>query len=114
MSEDRKPLTRADKENVFRRATISLPNWYADELKRGMTDEELEDALKAVLGIFGGSSGADRLSVSHQGSGLRIWGSWEICNHMDEPPLFAGKKTIAMARFIYDISDPSNLQMSLL
>lgn len=108
------PLCQEDRIEVFRMATRSLVHWHKEKFKGGMTDEELEVALKQSLGIFGGSSGPDRLGVSHQGSGLKIWGGRHIVNHVQEVPLYQGKDTIAMARDLYDIADPEEKQMRLL
>jgi len=105
-----KPLTRADKEEVFRIATKSLPKRYAKEIQNGMTDDELSKALANVLGLFGGSCGPDRLSTSFKGTGLKIWGGWHIVNHVLEAPLFQGQQTVRMARYVYNIPDPRNMQ----
>ena len=78
-----------------------------------MTDKELRAALEVTLGIFGGSGGPDCLSVSYNGSGLRIWGGWHVVNHVVEPPLYSGKATVAMARTVYNISDPEDNQLAL-
>jgi|GEM_PF-1134061 len=107
------PLTEADKVMIFKLATASLPRRYGDAIEAGMSDEELSNALHSVLGIFGGSCGPGRPSISFAGSGLRIWGGWHIVNHVTEKPLFAGKATVAMARTVYKINDPDNKQMNL-
>ena len=112
-SENRRPLSDADRVEVFRIATSSFQRRYGHQFAEGMTDEELEKALAEVLGIFGGSGGPDRLSVTFKGSGLRIWGGWQPVNHVQEKPLFAGKATIAMARAVYGISDPDDQQFSM-
>ena len=111
--DDDRPFTEADKELAFRLATRSLPRRYAEQIKTGMTDAQLEEALKEVLGIFGGSGGPDRPSITFTGSGLRIWGGWHVVNTQTEKPLFAGKRTIAMARQVYGIADPNNNQLDL-
>jgi hypothetical protein len=114
MADDQdKPLTQADKELIFKQATTGLVHWYGKQFDSGMTDEELESALKSTLGIFGGSGGSGRPSVSFSGTGLRIWGAWHTVNHVKEKPLFSGKATIAMARQVYRIKDPDNTQMDL-
>jgi len=113
MAEDHLPLTRADREWVFRKATSGLSYHYSKEIAAGMTDAELENKLVLVLGIFGGSCGPDRPCVTYKGSGLNTWGSWGVHNHVVEKPLFSGKETIAMARYIYDIADPEDDQISL-
>jgi len=108
-----KALTSADVAEVFKIATRGLLRRYADQIKTGMTDMELEEALKEVLGIFGGSGGPDSLSVSFSGNGLRIWGGWHVVNHVQEKPLFSGKQTIAMARQLYGIADSGSDQLFL-
>ena len=110
---DERLLTEADKEAVFRVATVSLPCRYADDFAKGMTDDQLANALRSVLGIFGGSGGPGKLSVSFTGSGLRIWGGWHVVNHVTEKPLFSGKATTTMARSVYRIADLKKKQMEL-
>ena len=78
-----------------------------------MTDDDLSQALQATLGIFGGQSGPDQLSIKYQGFGLKIWASWNVHNRVTESPIIAGKATFAMAREIYGIADPSSDQMAL-
>lgn len=113
MANKHRPLSQADKEDVFRQATTGLPRRYACEIEAGMSDPELEVALKQVLGIFGGIGGPDRLSVTYRGAGLKIWGSWHVHNHVTEPALFERAATIRMARSIYRIADPTDDQMVL-
>ena len=106
-------LSHCDRIAVFRLATRSLAIHHTEAVKSGMTNEELECALADCLGIFGGSGGPDRLSVSFKGAGLKIWGGWHNVNHVSEPPLFEGKQTLAMAREVYGIPDPQDNQLSL-
>ena len=106
-------LTPEDKIDVFRIATGGLVHHFGEKLEAGMTDKELHAALEVTLGIFGGSGGPDCLSVSYKGSGLRIWGGWHVVNHVVEPPLYSGKATVAMARTVYNISDPEDNQLAL-
>lgn len=108
------PLTHEDKVAAFKAATRSLIHWYGDELVAGVTDERLEELLRNALGIFGGSGGPDRLSLTFQGAGLKIWASWGSHNHVTDKPVFQGKATVKMAREVYGISDPANRQMRLL
>lgn len=110
---EQRPLSQADKEEVFRISTRALPKWYADEVAKGMTDAALTSALEHVLGIFGGSCGPGRLDVAHQAAGLKIWGGWHLENHHTEKPLYSGTTTLAMARHIYGIRDPDEEQMAL-
>ena len=107
-------LTQTERAEVFRLATRSLVNWYADEMGAGMNDAELKAALERALGIFGGSGARGCLHVTYTGAGLRIWGGWHIVNHCVEAPLFSGNATIAMAREIYEIRNPDDDQLSLL
>lgn len=114
MGYEQRPLTRQDTEEVFRIATRGLAARHQLRITEGMTDVELTSALEEVLGIFGGSCAPGRLSVAHQASGLKIWGGWHIVNHHTEKPLFQGARTLAMARYLYDIKDPNDDQQSLL
>ncbi len=107
-------LSAADREDIFRTATSGFAARYADEIAVGMTDDDLAAALAETLGIFGGSGGPGRPSVAFTGAGLRIWGGWHVVNHVTEKPLFAGKATIAMAREVYAIPNPTDAQLSLL
>ena len=113
MSRNRRPLSQADKEQVFRQATRSFPKRYAEAIARGMSDAELTAALEATLGIWGGSCGPGRMDVVHQAAGLKIWGGWHIVNHVQEPPLFSGATTLALARHVYGIADPDDPQYTL-
>ena len=108
------PLTNFDKELIFCAATPGLVKRYGQQFITGMTDDELRQALVECLGIFGGSGGPGRPSISYQGSGLKIWGAWSVVNHVQEVPLFAGDATVAMARHVYDIKDPEDQQLRLL
>ena len=60
VKKENKPLTQADKELIFKQATSGLVHWHGNQFEKGMTDEELENALKNTLGIFGGSGGPGR------------------------------------------------------
>lgn len=114
MSGDHSPLTHAEREVAFRQATRCLIAWHGDELKQGVSDDRLAELLKRALGIFGGSCGPNRLHVSHQGSGLKIWASREIHNHCQMAPTFQGAQTVNMAREVYGITDPNSPQACLL
>tara|TARA_R110002072_G_scaffold302578_3_gene486435 strand:+ start:4104 stop:4436 length:333 start_codon:yes stop_codon:yes gene_type:complete len=107
------PLTREEKVAAFKVVTRSLTHWYGDEIIAGVTDERLEELLKNALGIFGGSGGPCRLSICHQGCGLKIWAGHTTVNHVREKPIFQGKATIRMAREVYGIADPTNSQLEL-
>lgn len=111
--EARRPLSEADKIEVFKIATRSLVEWFGDGIKAGMTNQNLAIALEASLGIFGGSGGPGQLNVAFTGSGVRIWGGWHVVNHVTEKPLFSGKRTIETARAIYNIKNPDDRQLDL-
>ena len=106
-------LTDQDRIAIFRQATRGFADRHENEIAAGMTDADLASALEDCLGIFGGSGGPDSYSVSFTGSGLRIWGGWSPVNHVIAKPLFAGKSTIAMAREVYGIDDPTREQLDL-
>lgn len=111
-----RPLTEADKREGFLRATggfTRAKDRWAERAAHGMTDAELAEALAFELGIFGGSSGPNGLSLIYQGAGLKIWISWTIQNHVTTKPVFEGKRTIAMARQFYGINNPADRQLAL-
>ena len=111
-----RPLTEADKREGFIRATggySSAKQRWAECVATGLTDKELAEALSFELGILGGSGGPDKLSLTFQGSGLKIWISWEVHNHVTMKPTFEGKSTIAMARLVYGVNDPADRQLAL-
>lgn len=110
---EQRSLTPEDKIEVFRIATSGLVHHFCSRFKAGMSDRELQAALETTLGIFGGSGGPNRLSISYMASGLRIWGGWHVVNHVIERPLYSGQSTIAMARAIYRIANPDNDQLDL-
>jgi hypothetical protein len=109
-------VTEADRREGFVKATGGYSGAkvrWAERAARGMSDTELAEALASELGIFGGSCGPGSLCLTYQGAGLKIWISWEIQNHVTTNPTFQGKATIAMARLVYGISDPTNRQLAL-
>lgn len=103
----------------FRRCTGGFTRERWDEwkelAKNGMTDEQLEIELKRRIGIMGGGSGHDDCPRHwYQGAGLKIWlGDDMWGRHSTIKPTFEGKKTINMARRIYGIKDPNQLQTEL-
>ena len=119
MSEETVPrkLTEEDRISGFRKATSGMgkasKRWQKRAAK-GMTDAELAEALAFEIGIMGGSGGPDMLSLSYQGAGLKIWISWETQNTHKAKPTYAGKTTIAMARMVYGVRDPADVQLVLL
>lgn len=113
MAKKNEPLSRKDKADVFRIATKGLLIRYQKEVATGLNDEDLAALLELVLGIFGGTDGPNRLSVTYQGSGLKIWGGWHVVNHVIETPIFQGMATVKMARELYKIPDPDEDQLAL-
>lgn len=102
-------LSHEDRVAIFRQATRGFARRFAEDIVTGMTDEELESALSECFGILGGCSGPGEFHTSYQGAGLKIWRGFNV----KDKPLFAGSHTIAMARTIYGIGDPSTGQLSL-
>ncbi|GJL94926.1 MAG: hypothetical protein DHS20C05_13310 [Hyphococcus sp.] len=115
--ETQKPLTETDKRNAFLAAVGSYQRSNERWLERqqtGLTDKQLEDALKYELGIFGGSSARDNCpSITYQGAGLKIWAGWRTVNHCLEKPIFEGRQTIALARELFAIPNPDDDQLSM-
>lgn len=110
------PLTAEERRSGFIKATSSMSGArkrWQQRAKTGLTNAELAEALAFEIGIFGGSSGPGRLSLSQQGAGLKIWITREIVNLRETRPTFAGATTVAMAREVYGVRDPSDIQMSL-
>lgn len=113
-----KDLTEEDKREAFLRATRGFSGSngrWEQRAKTGMTDEELAEALKTEIGIYGGSCGPNKMAVCFQGSGLKIWASWRgYPNTFDDKPIFSGAVTVRMAREVYGIENPEDGQMRLL
>ncbi len=112
------PLVIGEAERIegFRRATGGFSNAadrWRERAVSGMTDDDLADALAFELGTYGGSGGPDCLCLTFQAAGLKIWISWHVHNTQKEPPTFQGRTTIAMARTVYGIRDPSDRQLAL-
>jgi hypothetical protein len=110
------PLKAEEIDYAFRKATSGFAGGmerWAERAARGMTDEELAQALKHEIGIFGGQCGPGMLGISYQGNGLRIWADRGI-GCLRRKPILAGAATLAMARTVYGIRDPDEKQMSLL
>lgn len=111
-----RPLTEADKREGFIRATgchSGAEQRWAERAVSGLTDKALAEALAFELGILGGSGGPNRLSLTYQGSRLKIWISWEVHNHVTMKPTYEGARTIAMARHVYGIKEPGDTQLAL-
>jgi hypothetical protein len=77
-----------------------------------LTDTQLADLLGKRMSIYGSSDGPDRLTLSIRRAGLTIWASWEGVS-AGEPPIFEGASTVRMARHVYSIPDPDQLQLTL-
>lgn len=94
-----RPLSAADRLWAFRKATCSMQGAterWAQRAARGLTDDELTDALRFELGIFGGCSARDEgPALTFQANGLKIWAAWEFPNHVKDKPLFQGRSTVA-------------------
>jgi len=71
MAEEREPPAQ-DRIEIFKQATSSFMQWYGDKFADRMTDDELEAALTRSLGIFGGSGGPDRYSITFKGASLKL------------------------------------------
>lgn len=110
-------LTEADRRAGFIRATSGMAGAagrWRDRAATGLTDEQLAAALVHEIGEWGGSADPDGLCLTYQKAGLKIWISWEIINTVQTPPTFQGRATVAKAREVYGIRDPSDRQLSLL
>ena len=86
---------------------------WAQRAARGLSDEQVAEALRFELGIYGGFSGPNSLSVTYQGAGLKIWASWETHNTVTDAPVFKAAVTIATARQVYGIRNPEDKQLAL-
>ena len=113
---EKKQLSQSDIIDALRRATSSYEGaeerWW-ERAKQGLTDEQLELALAYELGTAGGSSGRDMLSVEYSRSGLKIWASWESTNSYSDSPVLEGRRTMMLAREVYGIADPTDMQMAM-
>lgn len=113
-------LTPIEIQAVFQDATLSfegaINRWYRDA-QEGRTDEQLIQRLRTELGDYGGQSQcgptAD-ITIEYTAEGLRIWASRDGLSRHTKKPVLEGKATLAMARLIYAIKDPSSGQLSLL
>ena len=112
-------ITWDDRLYAFRIATSGMQgaeDRWSKRAASGLSDEDLEAALRYEIGEWGGRSGPDQMCVSYKRSGLLIWGSWHMMPIPadNRKPLFQGSSTIAMARQFYGVADPSDRQISLL
>ena len=105
------PLTEEEKLWAFRKATNSMEGAdkrWAERVARGLTDEQLEEAIAYELGAFG-SHGGDPVGVTYQASGLRIWAD-HCLGSRNNPPILQGHDTVSFARRVYGIVDPDDKQ----
>lgn len=113
---EKRLLSQRDIMDALKRATTSFEGaeerWQR-RAKDGLTDEELEEALRYEIGIAGGSSAKDILSVEYQRSGLKIWAAWEGTNAYRDCPVLEGRRTMLLAREVYGIADPSDEQLTM-
>lgn len=114
--ETSRPLTADEKLWAIMRATggfaRSEERWR-ERAQTGLSDADLEKALRFELGIMGGSCGPGQLHLAYQGAGLKIWASAEAINLVQDRPVFEGRATMAMARQVYGIRDPADRQLAL-
>ncbi len=112
-------ISEEDRLYAFKISTSGMAgaaDRWSSRSRSGLTDDELETALKYEIGEFGGRSGPDHMCVTYQRSGLRIWGSWHMMPIPSDNrvPLFKGASTMAMARRFYGVADPTDMQMELI
>ena len=112
-------ISEADRLYAFTVSTsgsAGAADRWASRSRSGLTDDELWTALSSEIGEFGGRSGPDRMCVTYQSSGLRIWGSWHMMPIPSDNrvPLFKGLSTLAMARRVYGVADPTDMQLELI
>jgi hypothetical protein len=111
-------LTAEHKRLVFIRVThgtCGAAERWKDRAVKGMTDEQLANALAYELGIEGGGSATHAVPAYHyRAAGLQIWASWDFPSVHQDKPAFKGAATIAMAREVYGIRHPDDRQFSLL
>jgi len=105
------PLTDEEKLWAFQKATNSMEGAkkrWADRVAKGLTDEQLEEAIAYELGTFG-SHGGGAVGVTYQASGLRIWAD-RCLGSRSNPPILQGHDTVSFARRVYGIDDPNDKQ----
>lgn len=112
MTSEPRSLTDADKLHIFCTVTRGFARRHSPAFGRGMTDDDLANALGDAFGIMGGRAAPDEPYIVYQGAGLKIWGGWTYQTPRDRP-IFTGAATIAMARRVYGIADPSERQLAL-
>lgn len=115
MAEPAFELTDADRLEAVRIATASFRKSGERWKKRaasGLTDAELEKALRDELGVAGARGGPNQLWVAYRGYDLLIGASWEgPCEyrlHSLDPKVVVcrGKETIRLARQVWGVDLP--------
>jgi hypothetical protein len=89
----------------------NAPKRWAERVSRGLSDEQLTEALQYELGQFGASS-TGNLGLTYQGNGLKIWAD-HCVGTRSRPPILEGQATLRLAREVYGIADPADKQMGL-
>ncbi len=105
-------LSRDEKEYAFLVATKFFDEQYGETSAQGMSDTQLTEALINGLSrrlVWGGPG---KMSGQCEPVGLKIYAG-RIPLEVSETPIFEGEATLKMAREIYGIPDPDNLQMTL-
>jgi hypothetical protein len=110
-------LTEDDKRKGFLRATNRMEGSekrWQERAATGVTDDHLEQALAYEMGEEGaGSSWGDIPAYYTKRAGLRIWLHWDFASPFGQKPAFKDAGTVAMARAVYGIGDPSKHQPDL-
>ena len=111
-------LTAEDKRRGFLYCTSRMEGAeerWKQRTATGLTDEQLAKAIAYELGLEGGGSSMwDDVPAHHvKGAGLQIWLNWDFPRCHQERPTFKGAESIAMARAVYGIGDPSKPQLDL-
>ena len=97
-------LTPADELAAFEAATCGLLEYYGPYLGRGMTDAQLVGALWTCLGTFDRQRATRTVpAIAYTSEGLQIWASWRPPNPATDRPIFRGRRTLLMARWVYAI-----------
>ncbi|TVZ39755.1 hypothetical protein P886_4163 [Alteromonadaceae bacterium 2753L.S.0a.02] len=111
-------LSMEDKRKAFYLAVTSFQGSEArweSRAQTGLNNAELLEALRYEIGIAGGRSGCrDKLNVSYQGAGLKIWASRAGRNCVvSDKPILQGEATLKMAREVFSIANPDEEQLDL-
>jgi len=84
------------------------PSRWTERATRGLTDEQLAEAIKYEFGEMGSHCG-ERVGVTYQGAGLKVWADRCIGSRRNEP-IVEGQAAVRLAREIYGIPDPEDRQ----